>query len=75
LIGIWRQGRRDERQTGDAADRSALRGWLGPGLTETWDTPDLPVEAGYEYVSDWVLDDEPVWLKRRTRPIVNLPYT
>jgi peptidoglycan/xylan/chitin deacetylase (PgdA/CDA1 family) len=51
------------------------RGWLGPGLTETWDTPDLLVEAGYEYVADWVLDDQPVWLKTRTRPIVNIPYT
>jgi peptidoglycan/xylan/chitin deacetylase (PgdA/CDA1 family) len=28
------------------------RGWLGPGLTETWETPDLLVEAGYEYVCD-----------------------
>ena len=51
------------------------RGWLGPGLTETWETPDLLVEEGFEYVCDWVLDDEPVWLKTRTRPIVNLPYT
>ncbi|HWZ66482.1 MAG TPA: polysaccharide deacetylase family protein [Stellaceae bacterium] len=51
------------------------RGWLGPGLTETWETPDLLVEEGFEYVCDWVLDDEPVWLKTRTKPIVNLPYT
>jgi len=51
------------------------RGWLGPGLTETWETPDLLVEEGFEYVCDWVLDDQPVWLKTRTRPIVNLPYT
>jgi peptidoglycan/xylan/chitin deacetylase (PgdA/CDA1 family) len=51
------------------------RGWLGPGLTETWETPDLLAEEGYDYVCDWVLDDEPVWLKTRTRPIVNLPYT
>jgi len=51
------------------------RGWLGPGLTETWDTPDLLVEEGYEYVADWVLDDQPVWLKTRTKPILNLPYT
>ena len=36
------------------------RGWLGPGLTETWETPDLLVEEGYEYVCDWVLDDQPV---------------
>jgi peptidoglycan/xylan/chitin deacetylase (PgdA/CDA1 family) len=51
------------------------RGWLGPGLTETWETPDLLVEEGFEYVCDWVLDDEPQWLRTRTRPIVNLPYT
>jgi peptidoglycan/xylan/chitin deacetylase (PgdA/CDA1 family) len=51
------------------------RGWLGPGLTETWETPDLLAETGYDYVCDWVLDDQPVWLKTRTRPIVNLPYT
>jgi allantoinase len=51
------------------------RGWLGPGLTETWHTPDLLAEAGYEYVADWVLDDQPVVLKTRTKPIVNIPYT
>src|SRR5918994_690128 len=38
------------------------RGWLGPGLTETWETPDLLAEAGYDYVADWVLDDQPAWL-------------
>jgi allantoinase len=51
------------------------RGWLGPGLTETWETPDLLVEEGYDYVADWVLDDQPVWLKTRGKPILNIPYT
>ena len=51
------------------------RGWLGPGLTETWETPDLLADAGYDYVCDWVLDDQPVMLKTRTRPILNVPYT
>jgi len=51
------------------------RGWLGPGLTETWDTPDILVEEGYEYVCDWVLDDQPILLRTRTRPIVSVPYT
>jgi allantoinase len=51
------------------------RGWLGPGLTETWETPDLLVEEGYEYVCDWVLDDQPILLKTRTKPIVGIPYT
>jgi peptidoglycan/xylan/chitin deacetylase (PgdA/CDA1 family) len=51
------------------------RGWLGPGLTETWETADLLVEAGYEYVCDWVLDDQPLTLRTRTQPIVSVPYT
>ena len=51
------------------------RGWLGPGLTETWETPDLLAEEGYDYVCDWVLDDQPVVLKTRTKPIVGIPYT
>jgi allantoinase len=54
---------------------SAPRGWLGPGLTETWETPDILVEEGYDYVCDWVLDDQPVLLKTRTKPIVGVPYT
>src|SRR5262249_1935212 len=29
------------------------RGWLGPGLTETWQTPDVLAEEGYDYVADW----------------------
>jgi peptidoglycan/xylan/chitin deacetylase (PgdA/CDA1 family) len=51
------------------------RGWLGPGLTETWNTPDLLQEAGYDYVCDWVLDDQPTVLKTRQGEIVNVPYT
>jgi allantoinase len=51
------------------------RGWLGPGLTETWETPDLLIEEGYDYVADWVLDDQPVWLRTRGAPIISVPYT
>jgi peptidoglycan/xylan/chitin deacetylase (PgdA/CDA1 family) len=52
------------------------RGWLGPGLTETWNTPDILQEQGYDYVCDWVLDDQPVVLKTRSgSEIVNIPYT
>jgi allantoinase len=35
----------------------------------------LLVQEGYEYVCDWVLDDQPTRLRTRTRPIVNVPYT
>jgi len=70
--------RADIRRTRDviaAATGTPPRGWLGPGLTETWETPDLLAEAGYDYVCDWVLDDQPVWLRTRSRPILNIPYT
>ncbi|HEY3554558.1 MAG TPA: polysaccharide deacetylase family protein [Casimicrobiaceae bacterium] len=66
------------RATADAIARCTgrrPRGWLGPGLTETWETPDVLVEEGYEYVCDWVLDDQPVVLKTRGGSIVGIPYT
>ena len=50
-------------------------GWMGPGALESNLTPDLLKEAGYDYVADWVMDDQPVWLKTRSKPIVNIPYT
>jgi allantoinase len=50
------------------------RGWFGPGLTQTFDTLDYLSEAGIEYIGDWVLDDEPVTLKTRHKPVVALPY-
>ena len=49
-------------------------GWLGPGLTETYDTPDLLAEAGVKYVGDWVYDDEPTEIATRHGPLVTLPY-
>ena len=70
--------REDIRKTADVIEKATgkrPRGWLGPGLTETWETPDLLKQEGYDYVADWVLDDQPVWLKTTTTPIVNIPYT
>ncbi|HEY6003797.1 MAG TPA: polysaccharide deacetylase family protein [Anaeromyxobacter sp.] len=49
-------------------------GWLGPGLTETYDTPDLLAEAGVKYVGDWVHDDEPTEIATSHGPLVTLPY-
>jgi allantoinase len=51
------------------------KGWLGPGLTETWETLDLLAEEGIEYVSDWVNDDQPYEIRTTTRPLVSVPYT
>lgn len=51
------------------------RGWESPGLTESDSTLDWLYEAGIEYVADWVLDDQPVWLDTRNGKIVSVPYT
>ena len=50
-------------------------GWLGPGLTETYDTPDLLAAAGVQYIGDWVYDDEPTEIRTKHGPLVTLPYT
>jgi len=50
-------------------------GWLGPGLTQTLDTPELLAEAGIKYIADWVVDDEPCRIKTDKGPLVALPYS
>jgi allantoinase len=50
-------------------------GWLGPGLTQTLETPDLLKEAGIQYIGDWVWDDEPAEITTKHGPLVTLPYT
>ena len=49
-----------------------MRGWLGPGLTETWHTLDLLHEHGAEYVCDWVNDDLPY---RMNNGLYSIPYS
>ena len=53
----------------------APRGWMGPGLAETFDTPDILAEEGIEYVCDWVNDDQPYPMKVKSGSLVALPYT
>jgi peptidoglycan/xylan/chitin deacetylase (PgdA/CDA1 family) len=49
-----------------------MRGWLGPGLTETLSTVELLREAGVDYVADWVNDDLPYAMENG---LVAIPYT
>ena len=62
-----------EKLTGATGTRP--RGWLGPALAETMRTPDLLTEAGLEYVSDWVNDDQPYYMRTNAGPLVSMPYT
>ena len=50
-------------------------GWLGPGLTQTYETPELLAAAGIKYIGDWVYDDEPTTIQTRNGPLVTLPYS
>jgi allantoinase len=51
------------------------KGWLGPGLTQTLETPELLKEAGVQYIGDWVWDDEPSQIETAHGPLITLPYT
>lgn len=50
------------------------KGWLSPGVNPSSLTPDLLQEAGYTYILDWPMDDQPVWLKTRKGHILSVPY-
>src|SRR5579883_816469 len=50
-------------------------GWLGPGLTQTYETPELLAAAGIRYIGDWVYDDEPTEIHTDNGPLVTLAYT
>ena len=49
-------------------------GWLSPWIAETLLTPDLLQEAGYTYLLDWCMDDQPVWMRTRSGRILAVPY-
>ncbi len=50
-------------------------GWASPWIAETLRTPDLLQEAGYRYLLDWCMDDQPVWMRTRQGRILSVPYS
>ena len=50
-------------------------GWLGPGLTETLETPDHLAEAGIRYIADWGVDDLPCRRRTAHGTVLRMPYT
>jgi peptidoglycan/xylan/chitin deacetylase (PgdA/CDA1 family) len=50
-------------------------GWLGPWISQSPVTPDLLAEAGYHYLLDWCMDDQPVWFATRNGGrVLSIPY-
>jgi hypothetical protein len=49
-------------------------GCLSPGVNPSTATPDLLQEAGYKYILDWPMDDQPVWMRTRKGRLLAMPY-
>jgi peptidoglycan/xylan/chitin deacetylase (PgdA/CDA1 family) len=56
-----------------AATGRRPQGWMGPALTETFDTPALLAELGLRYVLDWTNDDQPYRLN--VPGLISVPYS
>ena len=56
-----------------AATGQRPKGWMGPGLTETFETPTILKELGYSYVLDWTADDQPFRLN--VPGMISVPYS
>lgn len=57
-----------------AEEGAVPAGWMSPWVNESIVTPDLLKEAGYSYVMDWMMDEQPVRLHTRAGPLIALPY-
>lgn len=51
-----------------------VRGWLSPGLKESYGTPDYLRAEGIDYVCDWPVDDAPCWIDTEHGPLLAMPY-
>jgi peptidoglycan/xylan/chitin deacetylase (PgdA/CDA1 family) len=52
----------------------APAGWLGPWISQSPVTPDLLSEAGFSYGLDWAMDEQPIYMNTRGRPLLAVPY-
>ena len=66
---------RKTKQTIEAFTKKKMRGWMGPGLVETFDTADLIKEEGVEWTCDFPVDDLPFEIETKHGPLLGLPYT
>jgi len=89
VVGHGRTNSEHQNDFDEAGERALIRdvteairkhegkppaGWLSPGVNPSKLTPDLLQEAGYKYILDWPMDDQPVWMKTRNGRILSVPY-
>jgi peptidoglycan/xylan/chitin deacetylase (PgdA/CDA1 family) len=56
------------------ASGQAVRGWLSPAKSESFNTPDILAQAGLDYVCDWVNDDMPYPMHTSSKNLVAMPH-
>lgn len=64
---------KDVVDTISEATGQSVKGWLGPALTETFETPRLLKELGLTYLLDWCADDQPFPLN--IPGLLSVPYS
>jgi hypothetical protein len=47
---------------------------MGPWMSQSRVTPDLLKEAKFDFLMDWPCDDQPIWLRTRSGPLMSVPY-
>jgi allantoinase len=62
------------KETIHRATGVAPKGWLGPGLAETFQTPDHLAAEGFTYVCDWGCDDQPLPMHVQGGRLLAMPY-
>lgn len=51
------------------------KGWIGPFLSETFNTPNILADMGVEYLCDFTCDDQPFKFHTRTGSLIGMPYS
>lgn len=62
------------RDTLAKAMGAAPRGWQSIARSQSFNTPRLLVEAGFDFMCDWVNDDLPYIASTEAGPIVSVPF-
>jgi peptidoglycan/xylan/chitin deacetylase (PgdA/CDA1 family) len=65
----------DMMSTIERATGARPRGWMGPALNASFNTPELLAELGIEYILDWCSDDQPFPMRVKAGRMISVPYS
>lgn len=57
------------------ATGSRPRGWMGPALNASFNTPEILAELGIDHILDWCSDDQPFPMRVKTGRMISVPYS